>query len=149
MFTPKLGILQPPQRSLWDELRQTPPEFVLYGGTALSLRLGHRHSHDFDFFSNSSFVPESLRKRIQFLQGAEISQIEANTLTAIVDRNGPVKVSFVCGLALNRVYDPEITEDNKVRVPLYSTSQQRSLQRFNSERKREITKTLPRLLRPG
>lgn len=116
MFTPKLGILLPPQRSLWDELRQTPPEFVLYGGTALALRLGHRHSQDFDFFSNNSFVPESLRKRIQFLQDAEISQMEANTLTAIVDRNGPVKVSFFGGLTLNRVYNPDITEDNKVRV---------------------------------
>lgn len=116
MFTPKLGILPPPQRSLWDELRQTPPEFVLYGGTALALRLGHRHSEDFDFFSNSSFVPESLRKRIRYLQGAEVSQMEANTLTAIVDRNGPVKVSFFGGLALNRVYDPDPTEDNKIQV---------------------------------
>ena len=80
MFTPKLGILPVSQRSLWDELRQTPPEFVLYGGTALALRLGHRHSEDFDFFSNSSFVPETLRKRIPYLEGAEISQIEANTL---------------------------------------------------------------------
>ena len=115
MFTPKLGILPPPQRSLWHELRQTPPEFVLYGGTALALRLGHRHSEDFDFFSNNSFAPESLRRRVPFLQSAEISQIEANTLTAIVDRNGPVKVSFFGGLALNRVYDPDTTED-KVRV---------------------------------
>ena len=116
MFTPKLGILPPPQRSLWDELRQTPPEFVLYGGTALALRLGHRHSEDFDFFSNTTFLPESLRKRIQYLQGAEISQIEANTLTAIVDRNGPVKVSFFGGLALNRVSDPDVAEDNKIHV---------------------------------
>ena len=116
MFTPKLGILPPPQRSLWDELRQTPPEFVLYGGTALALRLGHRHSEDFDFFSNISFLPESLRKRIPYLESAEISQIEANTLTAIVERNGPVKVSFFGGLALNRVYDPEVTEDNKIQV---------------------------------
>lgn len=116
MFTPKLGILPPPQRSLWDELSETPPEFVLYGGTALALRLGHRHSEDFDFFSNSSFMPESLRKRIQFLEGAEISQIEPNTLTAIVDRNGPVKVSFFGGLALNRVYDPDVAGDNKIQV---------------------------------
>jgi hypothetical protein len=116
MFTPKLGILPSPQRSLWDELGQTPPEFVLYGGTALALRLGHRHSEDFDFFSNSSFVPESLRKRVQYLQGAEISQMESNTLTAIVDRDGPVKVSFFGGLALNRVYDPDVTEDNKIQV---------------------------------
>ena len=116
MFTPKLGILPPPQRSLWDELSETPPEFVLYGGTALALRLSHRHSEDFGFFSNRSFAPESLRKRIQYLQGAEISQMEANTLTAIVDRNGPVKVSFFGGLALNRVYDPDVTVDNKIQV---------------------------------
>ena len=116
MFTPKLGILPPPQRSLWDDLRQTPPEFVLYGGTALALRLGHRHSEDFDFFSNISFVPESLRKSIPYLEGVEISQIEANTLTAIVGRNGPVKVSFFGGLTLNRVYDPDVTEDNEIQV---------------------------------
>jgi len=116
MFTPQLGILPPAQRSLWDELRQTPPEFVLYGGTALALRLGHRHSEDFDFFSNRSFEPESLSKRVQYLQGAEISQIDANTLTAIVDRNGPVKVSFFGGLALNRVSDPDVTKDNKIQV---------------------------------
>lgn len=116
MFTPKLGILPPPQRRLWNELRQTPPQFVLYGGTALALRLGHRHSEDFDFFSNSSFVPDTLRKRIPYLEGAEISQIEANTLTAIVGRDGPVKVSFFGGLALNRVYDPDLTEDNEIQV---------------------------------
>lgn len=116
MFTPKLGILPPPQRSLWDELRNTPPDFVLYGGTALALRLGHRHSEDFDFFSNSSFVPENLRKRIPYLEGAEISQMESNTLTAIVGREGPVKVSFFGGLALNRVYDPDVTEDNEIQV---------------------------------
>ncbi len=116
MFSPKLGILSPPQRSLWDELRQTPPEFVLYGGTALALRLGHRHSEDFDFFSNSSFVPESLRRRIPYLEGAEISQMEANTLTAIMERNGPVKVSFFGGLALNHVCDPDLTEDNGIQV---------------------------------
>lgn len=116
MFMPKLGILPPPQRRLWNELRQTPPQFVLYGGTALALRLGHRHSEDFDFFSNSSFVTDTLRKRIPYLEGAEISQIEANTLTAIVGRDGPVKVSFFGGLALNRVYDPDLTEDNEIQV---------------------------------
>lgn len=116
MFTPKIGILPPPQRSLWDELRQTPPGFVLYGGTALALRLGHRHSEDFDFFSNISFVPESLRKSIPYLEGAEISQMEPNTLTAIVGRKGPVKVSFFGGVALNRVHDPDVTADNEIQV---------------------------------
>jgi hypothetical protein len=33
MFTPKLEILPPAQRRLWDELKDTPQDFVLYGGT--------------------------------------------------------------------------------------------------------------------
>jgi hypothetical protein len=34
-FAPRLEILPPPQRRLWDELAAVPEEFVLYGGTAL------------------------------------------------------------------------------------------------------------------
>lgn len=116
MFTPKLEILPPAQRRLWRELEQTPQEFVLYGGTALALRLGHRHSEDFDFFSNTPFVPAGLRERIPYLQIAEITQLETNTLTAIVDRDGPVKVSFFGGLSLNRVHDPDVAADNRIQV---------------------------------
>lgn len=116
MFTPELEILLPAQRRLWDELRHTPKHFVLYGGTALALRLAHRSSEDFDFFSNYSFAPESLRKGIPYLQDAEMSQFEPNTVTAIVDRTGPVKVSFFGGLALNRIHDPDVTADNGIQV---------------------------------
>ena len=49
-FTPRLDSLPPPQRRLWDELGTLPAEFVLYGGTAIALRLGHRQSEAFDFF---------------------------------------------------------------------------------------------------
>jgi len=49
-FTPRLDILPPSQRRLWDELSAVPEEFVLYGGTAIALHLGHRESVDFDFF---------------------------------------------------------------------------------------------------
>jgi hypothetical protein len=116
MFIPKLEILPAAQRRLWDELAQTPREFVLYGGTALALRLGHRHSEDFDFFSNAPFSPQSFPGRLPYLQAAEITQMEANTLTALVDRGGPVKVSFFGGLALNRVHDPDVTEYNGIQV---------------------------------
>ena len=116
MFSPKLEILPHAQRRLWDELRHTPPEFVLYGGTALALRLGHRHSEDFDFFSNGSFAPNVLRNQVHYLQDAEVSQFESNTLTVIVDRDGPVKVSFFGGLKLNRVQDPDVTSDNGIEV---------------------------------
>ena len=56
MFTAKLDILSLAQQALWEELAQTPETFVLYGGTGLSLRLGHRSSVDFDFFSSDSFA---------------------------------------------------------------------------------------------
>ena len=116
MLTPKLEILPHPQRRLWDELKQTQGEFVLYGRTALALRLGHRQSEEFDFFSNVSFAPNSLRKQVPYMQGAEVSQSEANTLTVIVQRDGPVKVSFFGGLNLNRVHDPDVTPDNEIQV---------------------------------
>ena len=116
MFTPKLETLPPAQRRLWDELRHTHKHFLLYGGTALAIRLAHRSSDDFDFFSNHSFVPDGLRKAIPYLHDAEVSQFDANTLTAIVDRGGPVKVSFFWGLALNRVKDPDATADNGIQV---------------------------------
>lgn len=115
-FAPKLEILPPAQRRLWEELKHTPKDFVLYGGTALALRLAHRTSEDFDFFSNHSFAPDSLRKAIPYLHQAEMSQFEANTLTAIVDRSGPVKVSFFGGLALNRIQDPDVTLDSGIQV---------------------------------
>src|SRR6266481_8015115 len=116
MFTANLQILPPAQRRLWDELGPTPREFVLYGGTALALRLGHRHSEDFDFFSNKSFAPEVRRKAVPYLQDAEMSQFETNTLTAIVDRGGPVKVSFFGELKLNRAREPEVAQDNGIPV---------------------------------
>ncbi len=47
-----MEVLPPAQKRLWPELRAAAElGFVLYGGTAIALRLGHRHSVDFDFFS--------------------------------------------------------------------------------------------------
>jgi hypothetical protein len=116
MSTPKLEILPQAQRRLWNELKNTPQEFVLYGGTALALRLGHRTSEDFDFFSNRPFLPDVLRKTIAYLHDAEMRQFEENTLTAVVNRDGPVKVSFFGGLKLNRVRDPDVIPDNGIKV---------------------------------
>ena len=116
MPAPKLEILPRPQRRLWTELQDTPKEFVLYGGTGLALRLGHRTSEDFDFFSSRPFLPDALRKEVGYLRGAEMRQFEENTLTAIVDRDGPVKLSFFGNLDLNRVQDPEVMPGNGIKV---------------------------------
>ncbi len=116
MFTPNLSILPVPQRQLWSELKGTPKTFVLYGGTALALRLGHRQSEDFDFFSNQPFHPDSLRDSIPYLKHAEMTQFQDNTLTALVDRSGPVKLSFFGSLGINRVQDPDIAQDNGIQI---------------------------------
>jgi hypothetical protein len=110
MLTPLLDTLPPSQRRLWSELAAVPPDFVLYGGTALALRLGHRTSEDFDFFSNQSFQPDDLERRIPFLAGSSRLQSSPNTLVSLVERSGPVKVSFFGGLTLRRVEDPESVE---------------------------------------
>lgn len=116
MLIPRLDILPPPQRALWPELTGIPPGFVLYGGTALALRLGHRTSEDFDFFSNESFRPDDLERRIDLLTRAPRLQSSPNTLVVQVDRNGPVKLSFFGGLNLRRVHDPEPIEENGLLV---------------------------------
>jgi hypothetical protein len=74
LFDPKLEILPSAQRSLWGELKQTPHNFVLYGGTAMALRLGHCQSEDFDFFSNEGFEPSELLSRLGYLTDARIDQ---------------------------------------------------------------------------
>ena len=50
-FHPHFEILPSAQIQLWKELQPLKKlGFVLYGGTALALRLGHRVSVDFDLF---------------------------------------------------------------------------------------------------
>jgi len=115
-FVPRLEILPPAQLKLWKELSETPKEFVLYGGTALALHLGHRHSVDFDFFGNRALDVTKIEQEIPFLQGANIIQREKNTLSAIVDRGGPVKVSFFGLPSLPRLSTPLVAKDNGLAV---------------------------------
>lgn len=103
VFTPNLTTLPPPQRKLWPELASTPEGFTLYGGTALALRLAHRTSVDFDFFSNAPFDPDDLARKLPYLKDAERVRMAPNTLTCRVDRGGPVLLSFFGELGLGQV----------------------------------------------
>jgi hypothetical protein len=113
---PHLEILPAPQRTLWDELSELPREFVLYGGTALALHLGHRNSVDFDFFGSCALDPAQIQQDIAFLKGAHVIQRDKNTLSAIVERGGPVKVSFFGVPNLRRLSSPVIAADNGLGV---------------------------------
>ena len=115
-FQPRLDILPPPQRALWPELDATPDRFTLYGGTALALRLGHRQSLDFYFFSRQAFDPGALAREIPYLIGAEQVRVVSHTLTCRVERSGPVLVSFIGNLTLGEAAPREIDEGSKVYV---------------------------------
>jgi Nucleotidyl transferase AbiEii toxin, Type IV TA system len=116
-FTPKLETLPPAQRVLWMELQAIPPEFVLYGGTAIALYLGHRESVDFDLFGAKDFNPVELYRRVPLLKGAQVLQQERNTLTCSVERDGdPVKVSFFGVPNLRRIEASVTAPDNGLKV---------------------------------
>jgi hypothetical protein len=118
LFAPCFDILPEAQRRLWPELQAVPDDFALYGGTAVALRLGHRASVDFDFFSNIAI--DSLRKdQLLRIFGVEASgavlQNEANALSFTVERAGAaVKLSFFGGFG--RVGQPESTADGVICV---------------------------------
>jgi hypothetical protein len=116
MFEPHFEILPEAQKILWPELGEVPSNFVLYGGTALALRLGHRQSLDFDFFSSEPFLPENLLNNLPCLKGARILQNASQTLTVTVNRPEPVKLSFFGGLGIGRVSQPDETTDGVLRV---------------------------------
>ena len=68
----------------------------------MALRLGHRQSEDFDFFSNERFAPGTLLRNISYLREARIDQRGDNTLSVAVERGGVVKVAFFGEVNMNR-----------------------------------------------
>ena len=115
MLEPMLDILPEAQRELWPALVEVPDNFVLYGGTALALRLGHRSSVDFDFFSSQTLDTDALYK-IPFIADAEVLQREPTALTLSVNSRDPVKVSFFGDIGIGRVRSPDQTADGVLAV---------------------------------
>ncbi len=116
IFTPLLDILPKQQKALWPELIDVPDSFVLYGGTAIALQLGHRESVDFDFFGSVPFDPDTLLNTLAFLQNSRIIQRQPNTLTAIIDRGGDISLSFFGLPSIRPVKTPLRTCDNGIKV---------------------------------
>lgn len=116
IFAPYLHVLPPAQQRLWVELSAVPTPFVLYGGTALALHLGHRVSVDFDFFAHQDIDPGAIYRNTPFLKGSTIIQQAPNTLTCLAERDGPVKVSFFGLPHLTMLRDPHLAADNGLKV---------------------------------
>ena len=147
-FEPRLDILPGEQRALWPALARVPESFVLYGGTALALRLGHRTSVDFDFFSSEALDFDALFA-LPFVRDAEVLQQEPATLTISTPRAesaAPVKFSFFGDLDMGRVGHPQQTDDGVVWVAsmldLFATKLKVLLQRIAARDHEDIAALL-------
>lgn len=120
-FEPFLSILPAPQQRLWNELRGSAAlGYVLYGGTAIALRLGHRISVDFDLFTERPLDRLALRTAFPFMGHATTVQEAPEALTVLVpdgdDRHSHVKVSFFGKIDFGRVGTPTWTHDRILQV---------------------------------
>jgi hypothetical protein len=147
----RTDILPKAQQEIWPLLAPAPRlSFVLYGGTAVALHLGHRISVDFDFFRSAPLDPRELETSFAFMGGAETIQEDKNTRVLNVTMpSGPVRVSFFGGLGIGKVA-PAIQTSRCGRViqPCWSRRSkicwpQNSRRRW-TVRRAETTATSPR-----
>jgi hypothetical protein len=121
-LVPSLAKFPRGQKQLWTQLRPSVElGFVLYGGTAVSLHLGHRRSLDFDFFHERPLRKDRIRAAFPFIARALVLQDSVDTLTVLASADqsaatGRVKVSFYGGLQFGRVGDPLVTRDGVLEV---------------------------------
>lgn len=121
IFAHRMDILPPAQVRLWPELQPAADlGFVLYGGTAIALRLGHRQSVDFDFFTEHPLDRVALSQAFPFLADSQVLQDQPNTYCVLApycdDERSHVKVSFFGGIGFGRVGEPEWTDDENLLV---------------------------------
>lgn len=146
-FKPRMDILPAAQQRLWPELRPAAElGFALYGGTAIALRLGHRISVDFDFFSEKPLDRDAIHAAFPFIALSPVLQDQTNTFTVNVpygdSEREHVKVSFFGTIGFGRVGEPEITEDGVLHVAslddLMATKVKVVLQRAEAKDYRDI-----------
>ncbi|SCC93986.1 conserved hypothetical protein [Thiomonas sp. X19] len=118
-FRPRLDILPPAQRELWPQLKPLVKlGLVLYGGTAIALRIGHRHSVDFDFFTEKPLDKAAIMTSLPCLAAAKVLQDAPNAYTALITMpqtsDRPVQVSFFGTIGFGRFGKAQRTEDGVV-----------------------------------
>jgi hypothetical protein len=142
-----MDVLPPVQQRLWPKLRSAAQlGFVLYGGTAIALRLGHRPSVDFDFFSEKPLDRDAIKAAFSFVEQSTPLQDKDNTWSLLVPcndaKNEYVKVSFFGAIGFGRVGEPNFTDDRVLQVAslndLMATKVKVLLQRAEAKDYRDI-----------
>lgn len=96
MSLPFLDQLDNGRQTVFEKLAAFDPPFVLAGGTAIMLQIGHRRSYDFDCFCLSDVLPNNLTQKIKRVLGhtIHIRTKSPELITIITSEN--VEVTFVC-----------------------------------------------------
>lgn len=142
------NVLPPAQRELWPLLAPSVRlGLVLYGGTAAALRLGHRTSLDFDFFTEKPIDPVDMEREFEFIKSSKVIQQQKNTLSVLAPvQDSNVKVSFFGDIGIGRVGTPDLTPDNVVKVAslldLLATKLKVILQRIEAKDYQDIAAIL-------
>ena len=120
MIEPLLHILPVTQQKVWPQLIFVPRNFVLYGGTAIALRIGHRESVDFDFFTEQPLNDDGKNRlftEVPCLRHCQVIDTALNTLSVSVDIDGsPVKLSFFGNIRTGCVTAPDMTNDRVIFI---------------------------------
>lgn len=116
----RTDILPDAQRQLLSKLTSLRQlGWVLYGGTAIALQLGHRASVDFDFFNDRTLDRDALRSALPWLATAHVLQDEPNAWTLLApSMDDFVKVSFFGELGFGRVGRPVPIEEGLLLASL-------------------------------
>ncbi len=88
-----LEVLDRGRQELLEKLLPYSRDFVLGGGTAISLQIAHRKSFDFDFFSKAKIKKELLEKLKTSVPIANISTDSGDELTFFTTEE--IKVTFL------------------------------------------------------
>jgi hypothetical protein len=145
---PRLDILPAAQKEIWTSLAPAPQlGFVLYGGTAIALHLGHRESLDFDFFQSKPIDKDQIRAKFQFVRGSAVLQDAPETLVVLAEMPaGSVKVSFYGGIGFGRVNEPLQTRDGTLLIAslddLMATKLKATLDRAEAKDYRDIAEMI-------
>ena len=116
-FKAHMEILPETQKRIWPALAWAKTNgLVLYGGTAVALRCGHRASIDFDFFTDRQLAHSLIHRELRNSGiSSHVVQDERSSLSLFTEP-GNVKLSFFGDLGMGRIGAPSQTNDGVLLV---------------------------------
>jgi predicted nucleotidyltransferase component of viral defense system len=121
-FKAQENILPEAQKELWPLLREVPNNFVLYGGTAVALRYGHRQSVDFDFFTSMQYT--NLYNKIHEIPfinklNSTTKKVSDHHIEVILQtKKGEVNITFLNdrNIIAASINPPDIITENMIKI---------------------------------